>query len=234
MNTGVYVIEHISSGKKYVGSAGRSFKSRWGQHRSGLRKGTHNSRYLQNAWNKYGEESFLFRIVKCTSPEEAVSYEQAFIDLYKSADRKFGYNISPIAGSSLGVKRTAETRAKISAANIGKKRGPHSPNAIAKMTGQKRSDETRARISSAASSWQKGRKLSPETRAKMSAWQKGRKLTTEHCENMSAAKRGHKDNVGVKHTAEARKNMSVAQKKRFAKQHGHETGFVTIEGGPTV
>lgn len=217
MNTGVYVIENIASGKKYVGSAARSFASRWNKHRHDLRKGTHKNSHLQRAWDAYGEESFKFRVVKRTTPDEAVSYEQAFIDLYQACDRTRGYNNAPIAGSNLGIKVSAETRAKLSAANIGKKRGPHLPETIAKMTGQKRSEETKARISAAASSWQKGRKLSPETRAKMSSWQKGRKLTAEHCANLSAAKRGHKDNVGVKHTAEARKNMSAAQKKRFAR-----------------
>ena len=216
MNTGVYVIEHTASGKKYIGSAAKSFDQRWGNHRRTLRKGTHKNTHLQRAWNKYGEDAFVFRIVKRTAPEEAIESEQAYIDLHQACDPKHGYNIAPIAGSNLGVKHTdetkaklsaammgnkrklghkasAETRAKKSAAQIGKKRGPHSPETIAKMTGQKRSEQMKARMSALASSWQKGRKL-----------------TAEHCANMSAA------GIGKTHTAETRAKMSAAQTSRYA------------------
>jgi len=161
MKSGVYVIEHIASGKKYVGSAAKSFSRRWDGHRSHLRKGTHHSKHLQAAWEKYGESEFIFRIVKRTTPEEAIEIEQAFIDLYKSADRKFGYNIAPIAGSSLGVKHSDAARANMSAAKKGHKYS----------LGVKHTDAAKANMSSA----QKGRKHTAATRAKTSASMKGRR-----------------------------------------------------------
>jgi group I intron endonuclease len=112
--TGVYDIIHTASGKRYVGSAANSFKTRWRQHRNHLRAGKHKSAHLQAAWNKYGEATFEFRIIRITEPHEAVEYEQAYIDMYKAADRKHGYNIAPIAGSMRGTKRTASQKAAIS------------------------------------------------------------------------------------------------------------------------
>jgi len=226
MNSGVYVIEHIASGKKYVGSAARSISRRWDQHRHDLRKGTHHSVLLQRAWNKYGEDAFAWQIVKRTAPDEAVESEQAFIDLYQACDPKRGYNILPIAGSCRGLKHTAETRAKMSAARTGLK---PTAETRAKMSaaskGHKRhTDATRAKISLS----QKGRKRTAETLAKMSSVRIGVKrepFTAEHCANMSAALKGrkltaeHRANMsayrmGLKPSVETRARMSLAQKKR--------------------
>jgi group I intron endonuclease len=247
MNTGVYVIEHLASGKKYIGSAAKSFYGRWHTHSSRLRKGTHHSSYLQHAWDKYGEDAFEFRVVKRTTPEEAVDSEQAFIDLYQTCDPKHGYNIAPIAGSSLGRKHAAETLAKISAAGKGNKRGlgyKHTNEAKAKMSlaskgnkrglGHKPTAETRAKLSAA----QKLRQpASAETRAKISAAKKGRPKAAEHRAKLSAANMGHKPtaetlakmsavhmgnqyNLGRKHTAETRAKISAAGKLR---KHTAET-----------
>jgi len=214
MKTGVYVIEHRESGKKYVGSAGRSISQRWREHRCKLRKGTHHSRYLQSAWSKYGEDAFVFRIIEPCLPEHATGVEQVFIDWYKSADREFGYNILPIAGSCLGRKRTAETREKISAAQKGRKR---SAEEVAKRAGKKHTAEHRAKISAAlmGNKYNLGHKASAEVRAKMSAAQKLRlPVSAEGRAKMSAGQKGNKNALGRKHTAETRERMSAARKLR--------------------
>lgn len=74
----------------------------------------------------------------------------------------------------LGFKHSPETRAKISAANKGRKNPPPSP-------------ETRAKISAAG----KGRKCSPETLARMSAAQKGHAVSWEARAKISATKSVH-------------------------------------------
>ena len=206
MNTGVYMIEHTASGKKYIGSAGRSFKSRWGVHRGSLRNGTHHSVLLQRAWNKYGEDAFEFRVVKRTTPKEAVDSEQAFIDLHQTCDPKHGYNIAPIAGSSLGRKHTAETLAKMSVSQKGNKNGlgfKHTDVAKAKMSasqighkrclGVKHTDAAKANMSLALMGNKNslGRKHSDEALAKIGAASKGRKHTNESILKMSAAKMGN-------------------------------------------
>ena len=110
---GVYVIRNIANGKRYVGSATRTFRQRWRSHLSMLRLGVHGNIRLQRAWNKYGEVSFTFEVCEATLPEHAVACEQTMIDFYQSTSQQHGYNIAPNAGSSRGVTRSKETRAKI-------------------------------------------------------------------------------------------------------------------------
>lgn len=113
MNTGIYSIEHLASGKKYIGSA-VNFAKRWNVHRHHLSKGTHHSAHLQAAWSKHGEDAFEFRKLLVCSKENLLMYEQLCIDGYKVCDREQGYNADPTAGSRLGTTHSAETRAKIS------------------------------------------------------------------------------------------------------------------------
>lgn len=56
MESGVYKISNKINGKVYIGSS-CNLKRRKYSHFSKLRKGLHNNRYLQNSWNKYGEET---------------------------------------------------------------------------------------------------------------------------------------------------------------------------------
>ena len=55
--TGIYSITNLTNGKRYIGKS-LSIHSRWSQHRRDLKKGIHHSGFLQNAWNKYGEDNF--------------------------------------------------------------------------------------------------------------------------------------------------------------------------------
>lgn len=61
--SGIYCIINILNNKKYIGSS-RNIYSRWYKHRANLRGGYHPDSYLQNAWDKYGEENFYFIILK--------------------------------------------------------------------------------------------------------------------------------------------------------------------------
>lgn len=152
MNTGIYSIEHLASGKKYIGSA-VNFAARWRAHRSDLRLGKHHSAYLQNGRNKYGEDAFEFKKLLVCSKENLLMYEQLCIDGYETVSHDKGYNMSPTAGSTLGVYPSEGTKAKQRAS----KRLTHS------------SPEVRAKLRAA----QLGRKLSAITCARMSAARKG-------------------------------------------------------------
>ncbi len=151
---GVYQIE--INGKRYIGSASKSFLQRWNIHLNDLRRNKHHSRYLQRSYNKYGEDAMVFSILEfVSSPEECTPNEQKYIDLLHPE-----YNISPVAGSQLGFRHSQESLTKMSAARKGKKTGPLSKEHRAKVSaankGKVRSEEARARISSA----HKGKHLS--------------------------------------------------------------------------
>ena len=107
--TGVYVIENLVNGKKYVGSAARSFRERWWRHLFDLRTNCHHSKHLQRAFNKHGEQSFNFNILGYYPPCFVLKAEQHFIDTIKPE-----YNICKTAGSRVGVPNSQETREKVS------------------------------------------------------------------------------------------------------------------------
>ena len=107
--SGIYCIQHRASGKIYVGSAG-CFSHRWNRHRTELRLGTHKNPYLQAAWTKHGEDAFDFSILDFT--KDLTIQEQFWMDHFKSANRRFGYNLCAVARSSRGRKWTKEERAK--------------------------------------------------------------------------------------------------------------------------
>jgi len=132
-DTGVYLIENLVNGHRYVGSA-VSFKKRWKEHTRQLSEGRHHSRYLQRAWDRYGPDIFDFRPIAFCSRENLLMYEQAAMDSISPE-----YNIAPVAGSQFGYRHSEETRAKLRAARARNKFGPR--------RGVKLSDEMKARIS---------------------------------------------------------------------------------------
>lgn len=109
INSGIYIIVCLITNKMYVGSA-LCFKYRWSKHLRELRNNIHHSSRLQNAWNKYGEENFIFEIIEKCCREKLIEREQFYIDELYSF-----YNICKTAGSKLGVKlskKSIEQRTK--------------------------------------------------------------------------------------------------------------------------
>jgi group I intron endonuclease len=112
--SGIYKITNLTNGKVYIGSA-VNIEGRWSAHKSLLEGGKHHSRYFQNAWNKYGDQSFQFEILeKVENKEDLIAREQHYLDFYQSYEQSKGYNICLIAGSSLGVRFSNEVKKKLS------------------------------------------------------------------------------------------------------------------------
>lgn len=112
MKSGVYKVQHLSSGKLYVGSS-KDVYSRLRKHKEGLLRKSHHSIALQNAFNKYGESAFVFEPILLCPREELLRYEQLLMDEYKSYHRNHGYNIRKKAESNLGVPSAARKKAPI-------------------------------------------------------------------------------------------------------------------------
>lgn len=173
--SGIYSIFNTVSCKHYVGSA-VSIKHRWVRHLYLLRLGTHQNKKLQNSWNKHGASAFVFSVLEDNVATELLLLrEQYWLDLHNCVEN--GYNVNPIAGSSRGTKRgprSEETKAKISAAQKGKKLSEEHKAALKAnhvgMTGKTQSDAFKTRMSEVHS----GKVVSQETRAKMRASLRGR------------------------------------------------------------
>jgi group I intron endonuclease len=110
-NTGVYCIRNIRNGKRYVGSSAQEFRARRWEHWRKLRESRHENRHLQKSWNRYGPGSFVFQIIERCPREKCLEREQYWMDYFDVTNRDRGYNISPVAGSNLGVKRSKQTKA---------------------------------------------------------------------------------------------------------------------------
>lgn len=168
MTCGVYLIRNTVNGKVYVGSS-IDIGKRWRQHINGLNAGRHRSPHLQSAWDCYGEISFEFSILEICGIPELLSREQSHIDEQRSSDREFGYNTCIVAGNSLGVKRSPETKAKLSKIHKGRvwDRDVVERRA-ASMRGQKRGPMTEERKESLRAA-RKGVRLSDEHKANIRA-----------------------------------------------------------------
>ena len=156
LESGIYKIANRLNGKCYVGSA-VNIKRRWTEHKAYLRGKYHHSKHLQRAWNMHGEDAFCFEVIEFAESSELIEREQHWIDVLH-AYGKDGYNVSPKAGSSLGIKRSDETRKRISQAklgsipwNAGQKTGPQSPELVKRridpLRGVSRPDEVKGKIS---------------------------------------------------------------------------------------
>jgi group I intron endonuclease len=90
--TGVYTITNLLDGKIYIGCSIDIIK-RFRDHISLLNLGKHRNRILQNSWNKYGSESFIFEVLNEIDSDLMYSEENYWCNLLNTHNRSFGYNI---------------------------------------------------------------------------------------------------------------------------------------------
>ena len=133
--TGIYGIRNKINNHVYIGKTSMNFGDRWDSHKSLLRNNKHFNNYLQNAWNKYGENNFEFIVVEECSNEQINERERYYIKLYR--DQGLSYNIADggEGGGLLGKHLSEETKKK-----IGEKNRIH-------MLGRKASEETKQKMS---------------------------------------------------------------------------------------
>lgn len=143
---GIYGIQNKINGHLYIGKTMVSFGDRWDCHKGQLRGGYHDNRHLQNAWNKYGEDNFSFIIIHdCTNKESVSDVNQLEIE-YIQEYKNRGVCLYNIAPGGDG----------------GLFFGKHLPEDVKKKIGEKNREHML------------GRKLSEETKQKMSQSQKER------------------------------------------------------------
>lgn len=179
VKSGIYVIVEKSKGRAYFGSSIDVFK-RWKKHKWELGKGIHHNKFLQNSWNKYGGNMFLFAFIEPVIDRELLlKREKAWVDFVKDTLGLGGnlFNeVLNIGEANLFNRRkpviSEERRKSLSEKMKG--------NKYASGKGHSPSEEVRKRISDKlkgvihsvesykrASDKKKGRKHSPESIAKM-------------------------------------------------------------------
>jgi len=246
--SGVYQIKNNINGNRYIGSS-IDIHRRFYSHRYKLRIQKHVNNYLQNAWNKYGEENFTFDVLLLCPHDQVLLYEQAYLD-----KTKHQYNIANVAEAPMlglhhseetkkiisekskkysGHKLTDETKQKIRMSRLGTHLTDEHKANIGKSIKERMNDEWKKKISIA----QKGHTVSEETRNKISIANTGKKRSKELRKRISESSKGRIISIETrKKISEALigrksptygKKMSDDQKKKISKSNKGRT--VSIE-----
>lgn len=145
---GIYAIINIINGKFYIGQTRQKFIKRYWNHRWKLNKNNHDNQHLQNSWNIYGADNFIFKAIESfddiklldKNPELLNDLEIQYINKYRKLDLCFNIDDGGKGGHK-GIPLTDEQKHKIAIRNrelnLGKK---HS-----EVTKQKMSDSRRGK-----------------------------------------------------------------------------------------
>ena len=218
---GVYKIQNSQTGDYYIGSS-IDIHKRWIQHRNKLRRNYKDNPILQNAWNKYGEENFVFEILEECDRNEALRLEtQLLVELQPY------YNVATDSvAPMLGRKHSEETKQKIGRSGIenaffGRR---HSPEVIEKQRlaklGKKMSEETKRKQSAMRLGVPKPEsfKLKMSERMRGNTYgraSKGTKRSLETRQRISRAKMGMQPRLGAVLSEETRQKIRDSLKKYF-------------------
>ena len=112
-NSCVYAITCYGNYKFYIGSS-VNYRQRKSSHLSMLRRNKHTNRHLQNAYNKYGADSFHFDSLEFCSKEDLLGREQWWIDFLTPHEHTIGMNNSPTAVNTIGFKHSQATKELLS------------------------------------------------------------------------------------------------------------------------
>jgi len=221
---GIYSITNIVNGKRIIGQSDHIYR-RWKSHISYLRRNAHPNPILQRSWNKHGENNFKLDILFLCSIQDLNSAEIKFIDVCRTENREFGYNLIP--GGTKPPPKTEEQKKKMSESMKGEKNWNF---------GRDFSSEHRKRIGDAQrgdkSSWF-GKKMSETTKKKIGDahrgdknWNFGKHHSEEWKNHMSLCFMGEKNHMyGKKVSEEVKlkrketlKNMSPERKEEIRKK----------------
>lgn len=188
----IYLITCLVNGKKYVGQHGKPTpRERWVEH---VYDSTRKTTPLHRAIKSYGKENFTIETL-CIAPLRSLGNLEAYY-----AEQYGTYKWDPEPGFNLvwcgeehnrGVPASEETRKKLSAARLGKKKSPEHIEKIRQSN--------------------LGKKVSPETREKIRQAKAGATMSPEHIEKLRQL------NLGKKVSPETREKLRQANLRRWEK-----------------
>lgn len=127
IKSGIYKIINKLNGKYYVGSSNDidGTYGRWYEHINNLNSNRHENQHLQRAWNKYGQHSFEFVVVKRLPIQNLLDEEQSYLDIAKGEKDKT-YNMAFLSsggGGFTGHKHTEKSKQQTSLKMKGRTKG---------------------------------------------------------------------------------------------------------------
>lgn len=200
----MYVHKNLLNGKEYCGITCQKPEYRWRENGKGYLENPHFTRAIQ----KYGWDSFDHIIIYSDlSKEEACSLEQKYISEHNLTNPDKGYNQTGGGDGMFGFHHSEETKKKMSESR----------------SGHIVTEDARRKISNANSGsrngmygripWNLGLHMSDESKAKVSKNRAGKNSGENH------------PMYGKKHSEEAKRKISEANKGRTAWNKGIHTGI---------
>jgi len=227
--SGIYKITNIQNGFCYIGQA-INLNDRKRRHFRDLKNNKHKNPYLQNAYNKYGEENFEFNIIQeLENNEKLLNLMETYWIVYFDSfiDNDHGYNLTWGGDCSHPSKQTI---IKLSESHMGNVPSESTRKKLSiTSTGRLHTEDAKQKISIANSGSSNGmfdiginhpmfgKFHTEESKQKMSASLKGRVPTDETREKLSNANKGKKLRLGTAHSKETKEKMSASHKLRYAK-----------------
>lgn len=135
-SVGIYIIKNIINNKVYVGQTLQNFQRRYWHHYWKLNDNSHDNHHLQAAWNKYGENNFVFEVIEIIDDDRLIEEREVYwINYFLNNNQS--YNMALGGGGKRGVPMSDKAK-KI----VGAKNRIHNLGKIA-------SDETKQKMSNA-------------------------------------------------------------------------------------
>lgn len=145
---GIYSILCQPTNKRYIGQS-TDINSRISDHKRRLNSLTHENNYLQKAWNKYGEDKFLFEIIEVCKKDFSILNKQEifWINAYETHNRNKGFNISSGGGNGYSLAYMTDKERKNVYKKIGKTRASKYSGVNHPNYGKPMSEEQKKKIS---------------------------------------------------------------------------------------
>lgn len=208
---GIYLIYCCASGKGYVGQQNQrngGFRARWSQHKYRLRHNRCGNPHLQNAWNKYGADSFHFAVLENCASERLDEREAYYI---RQLDPETCMNLAPVSTHMVTTEeyRKAQSERMKRFYQEHPEKAPNSAKVSERMQAFWASPEGQIRKQqlSEQQKGQPGRPHNEETKAKLRQARIGKSLSEETKSKIAASMRGKP------HLSEAAKARLSALKK---------------------
>ncbi len=205
----IYCAQNLVNQKIYIGKTMRSFEERKREHKGDAERRINNHFY--NAIKKYGFNIIDWCILAKEDDEEKLyMLEKYWIDILKTKEKQYGYNLTDGGEGPTGHKHLIETKQKMS---IFQKKAWADPG-------------IRARKITAS----RGRIISEKVRKKMSESAKKRKSSEETKTKISRATKGENNPMyGKKFSEESKRKMSESSKGQIAWNKGKKLGSQSKE-----